>query len=63
MRQMRNKRNGRLAVYDESVISAPGSSWEEYTPEPERSGEEDEVIPTDSISIQLIRADGTTEHR
>lgn len=63
MRQMRNRRTGRLAIYDETIITAPGSYWEEYIPEPEPSGEEDEVIPVDVISIQITRADGTKEHR
>lgn len=59
MRQMRNKRSGKLAVYDPDIVA--GGSWEEYIPPQKiekKPWNQDEVKPADVATIRLIRSDG-----
>lgn len=73
MKLMRNKRTGRLAVYDEGVIAL--GQWVPHDPEPEqipaqtpskkgKSGPVDTVTFSDKVQITVTRSSGESiEHQ
>jgi hypothetical protein len=66
MKQMRNKRTGRLAVYDADLVA--GGNWEavETDQQPAQSGKpfsDDKAVATDTVEISVTRKTGESIKR
>ena len=62
MRQMRNLRTGKLAVYDADLVE--GGNWEEVLPAEKKKGPtDDEVGVTDEIQITVTRGKDESKQR
>jgi len=62
MRQMRNLRTGKLAVYDADLVE--GGNWEEVLPaEKKKSPTDDKVGVTDEIQITVTRGKDESKQR